>query len=131
MESSKIKSVHDNIYNFIWFKLSRYFNKHYENYTVNKEVYYIYEHQKSIDHRERRQMQKMAEEIYDQGYPKIVSVLEMVKDRQTSESTFMKLLYISLQVCKIYLGRGEIFAVKNVIFELQTQMCKRLQVKDA
>ena len=125
------KIIYQNLGNFLWFRLSRYYNRYFTSYVVNPTVYNIYEYQREWDESIRHELRSIAVDLYnDEGF---TSFKQLASDLQNPEIEFnsvLVVLYIAVQYGKLYIDRGEAFSIKHLITELEYNMAIGLEKQE-
>ena len=115
--------IYTNLYNFVWFRLSRYYNKCFISHEVNSTVYSLYEQQRMWNGDMRRELRSIAFDMYDnQGFADFQRVASELENPIIEHNRILIILYIAVQYGKLYIDRGESFAVKHIIYELQKSL---------
>lgn len=123
METLNLTNIESNIDNFVWFRLSKCFNKLFNNYTVNPTVDQIYRAQKTWNKATLVDLQILAMDMFDShGFSRFKQLVEELNDPKVCEQRLYIILYICVQLCKLYIEIDEEFAVKYFIQEVKQHL---------
>lgn len=124
-EMEDLKLIQENLYNFAWFRLSKYFNKHFNNHSVNETVYNLYQEQLSWTKKTRKMAKDLASNMFhSNGYPQFCQLVSELKNPAIERERLLIIIYLCIQICRLYIMHGETFAVKYFIIEMQKNMAK-------
>lgn len=119
----KLDIVKTNLHNLFWFRLSRYFDRHYFNYTVNSTVIKLYNVQTKLEKSTKDSIKELARDMFNAGgFAKFCPVMEELSNSTIDYVTLMIIIYLCLQICRLYVANEEPFAVKYFIIELQKNL---------
>ena len=91
-------------------------------------VAYLYSKQREWDVSVRQELRDIGEDLYDkEGFDGLQQLFTELTTYQITEERILIILYIAIQAAWCYLQRGESFAIKYIIFELQKNMLSNVE----
>lgn len=128
----ELQQIQANLYNFFWFRLSRYLQVHINNYNVNQTVFDLYTAQSEWSKELREEMKNLSRDMCScNGFEQLCEVAKDLQDPSVSRQRLLVILYIAVYIAKIYINSGEQYAVKYIIIKLQEYLAKAIQKQDA
>lgn len=125
-----LKEYKENLHNYIWFRLSKIYKKHFTTYTVNSVVDNILTIHRQWNRDYRLDLQDIAAEMFEQnGFQRFEVLAKELQDPKIEIETFLAILYLCVQVTKLYIEVREIYAVKYFILEMEKNIDIALQSK--
>lgn len=123
-----LQDIQANLHSLVWYRLSKSFNKLLNTYTVNPTVHQLFNTQAGWSKTTREELQSLAIDMFDNnGFQQFQRVARDLRNPAICKNRLNIILYICIQICKLYVEMGETFAVKYFIIEMQQNLAHAIR----
>ena len=120
---SDLNLIKSNIHNYFWFKLNKYFPRYFTDYGVNETVFQIYHDQNIWQKETKSEIKYIAVKMFNSSaYPQFADIAKQLRNPSLNYQQLLVILYLCIQICRLYILCGEAFAVKYFIIEAQKNL---------
>ena len=125
LSDGKIESYYNCLQDYLLFRLHHKLSDFHYDYHVNGAVMKLFDTHRQWPLSVRRQLHKIAEELFLEGYDAFRGFIHPLSVKGTlSEGNLLTTFYVCVHVAKYYALRGEYFAVQQMIFDVKSEMDK-------
>lgn len=112
--------IADDLHNVVWYKISKAFKTHFEDYKVNKTVVWLCKKLKLIDRQQKKETKMLALSMLHTPMDKLNNETFSIPLKVPNQGGLIVTLYFTIALCKLYIQEGNISKAKAVICKYKT-----------